>query len=156
MALVFKALLKKTFIVVAVSVFFLACSCSGSDYTTQYFTFPPDSKPHENNWQYMAVIKVSSDKRPITAKSMKTVEIKVHDQNKALYLGDVFRFGSASVRANVSWEIFEEIKVELLEEGNKFAEDSYNRKLVKEGSNHLLEITYRYDPKSEKFMQSSN
>lgn len=134
---------------------FFATSCSGSEYTTQHFSFPPESKPHENDWKYMALVIVSSDKSPITDKSEKVVKIEIHDQSSAIFLDDGYKFTCASVRVNVVWDKFEEIKVDIDEVGNKFAKDPYNEQLLKTGSNRLISLIYQYDKKSNKFKRTN-
>ncbi len=135
----------------AMLILLFASSCSGSEYTTQHFSFPPGSKPHESSWQYMALVIVSSDESPITSKSKKVIEIKVNDRSNTVFLDDNYEFICASLRANVVWEKFEEIKVELFEVGNEYAKDLYNKQLLKSGPNRLLVATYQYDQKHNKF-----
>ncbi len=124
-----------------------------TEYTTQHFSFPPGSKPHENDWKYTALIIVSSNESPITKKSKKNVQIKVYDKNKTYFLKDEFEFVSASIDANVVWDNFEEIKIELVEVGNEFAEDDYNNQLVKSGPNVLLSLIYQYNHEDNIFVK---
>lgn len=132
-----------------------AASCRKTDYAGQYFSFPPGSKPHENNWEYTGVITVSSNQTPITAKSKKKVNIKIYDRNESIYLNEEYEFDSASIDANVVWEKFEEIRIELDEVGNEFAEDDYNKQLVKSGPNKLLNLTYKYNQQDRKFRKTN-
>ncbi len=127
---------------------FISCQ---SEYTTQHFSFPPGSRPHENDWKYTALIIVSSSESPITKRSKKRVQIKVYDKSKANLLNESFEFISSSIDANVEWEKFEDIKVELLEVGNEYAKDQYNKKLLKSAPNSLIKLKYKYDQGSEKF-----
>lgn len=127
---------------------FVSCQ---TEYTTQHFSFPPGSKPHENNWEYTALIVVSSSESPITKRSNKNVEIKVYNRNKDTLLKEDFEFISAAIDANVVWEKFEDLSVDLLEVGNEYAKDTYNKQLLKSGPNRLLELTYKYEPETEKF-----
>jgi hypothetical protein len=129
----------------------LASSCTGADYTTQHFSYPPGSKPHESNWQYTALVIVSSNKSPITKKSKKYVKIKVYDKYKTNLLTDEFEVISASITANVVWDKFDELNIELFEEGNEFADDSYNKSLVSYGPKKLLNKFYRYNLTDRKY-----
>lgn len=142
------------FRIVAIWVVFLILpvfsSCS-TEYTGQYFSFPPGSKPHENNWEYKAVVIVSSKEKPITKKSKKSVQIKIYDKKEAIILNDELEFVGASIDAKVVWEKFEVIKVELLEVGNEYAIDQYNKGLLKSGPNRLIKLKYKYDQRSKKF-----
>ena len=54
---------------VAILILPIFASCS-TEYTGQYFSFPPGSKPHENNWEYTMVVVVSSSKSPIVTKDL--------------------------------------------------------------------------------------
>ena len=125
-------------------------SCQ-KEYTTQHFSFPPGSKPHENDWSHTALIIVSSDESPITKRSQKKVDIKVYDKNKETLLDASFEFISSSIAANVEWEKLEDLKIELFEVGNKYAEDKYNTELIKSGPKKLMKINFRYNQKREKF-----
>ena len=122
-------------------------------YTGKHFSFPPESNPHENNWQYAGQVIVSSNQTPITKKSKKNIQIKIYDKNKTVFLNDDFQFISASIDTNVLWEKFEEIRIELFEVGNKYAKDSYNQRLLKAGPKSLLILKYQYDRKKKKFMK---
>jgi hypothetical protein len=131
-------------------------SCTGADYTTQHFSFPPGSKPHENDWQYSALVIVSSNKSPITKKSRKYVKIKVYDKYKANLLTDEFEVLSASITAKVVWDKFDELNIELFEEGNEFADDDYNKSLVSHGPKKLLNKSYKYNLKDRKYTVVKN
>ena len=88
-------------------------------------------------------------------KSKKNVNMKVYDQSKTLFLNEDFKFTCASVSANTVWGKFEEIKIVLLEVGNEFAKDSYNKQLLKDGPNRLLELSYQFDQKNMKFIKAN-
>jgi hypothetical protein len=144
----------QSFRILAIWVVFLILpiftSCS-TEYTGQYFSFPPGSKPHENNWEYKAVVIVSSKEKPITKKSKKNVQIKVYDKSETLILNDEFDFVRASIDAKVVWEKFEKIDMELIEVGNEYSNDPYNTDLMKSGPNRLVKLIYEYDPQDKKF-----
>lgn len=125
-------------------------SCN-SVYTTKHFSFPPGSKPHENDWQYTGMVIISSNQRPITEKSKKIIRITIYDKNKKYFLNDEFKVTSASIRANCVWENFEKIQIELLEVGNEYTKDAYNQQLLKTGPKLLFLLTYRYDQKNKVF-----
>lgn len=135
-------------IIALILLIFASCS---TEYTGQYFSFPPGSKPHENNWEYKAAILVSSKKKPITKKSKKNVQIKVYDKNETIILNDEFEFVRASISAKVVWEKFGKIDVELIEVGNEYSKDSYNSDLLESGPNSLIKLIYEYDPQDKKF-----
>jgi hypothetical protein len=135
-------------VIVLILSFFTSCS---TEYTGQYFSYPPGSKPHQKNWEYKAIVLVSSNKKPITKKSKKRVQIKVYDKIETTILNDEFEFVGASIYAKVVWKKFDDIKIELLEVGNKYAKDKYNKKLIQSGPNRLIEVNYKYDQQSKKF-----
>lgn len=135
-------------VVILILPIFVSCN---TEYTGQYFSFPPGSKPHENNWEYTALIVVSSSESPITKKSKKNVKIKVYNRSKVTLLKEEFEFISAAIDAIVVWEKFEDLSVDLLEVGNENAKDSYNKQLLKSGPNRLLEIKYKYESETQKF-----
>ncbi len=133
---------------------FLLTSCV-EHYTGQFFSFPPGSKPHTNDWLYLGDITITSDKLPLTAKSNRNVNIKINDKNKRLFLNEDLTFNCASIRANIVWNEFEKIIIELYEEGNPYSEDEYNKQLIISGSNHLITLIYKYDPKNKKFIRDN-
>lgn len=149
------ALSRKALIIGSCIILLFAVSCRNTEYDGLYFSFPPGSKPHENDWKYTGVITVTSNQSPITAKSKKKVNIKIYDKSKTIYLDEDFEFDSASIDANVVWEKFEELRVELAEVGNDFAEDPYNKQLVKSGPNKLLNLTYKYNQEDRKFRKTN-
>lgn len=151
----FKLLFIKTLRIWILSLCFFSVCCKGPIYTTQHFSYPPGSKPHENDWEYTMMIITFSKRAPITKKSKKVVKIKIYDKNKTIFLDEDFNFSCASVSADVSWLEFEKIKVELFEEGNKFSKDQYNQDLLKSGPKRLLELTYRYDHEDKKFKKTN-
>ena len=125
------------------------------EYTGQLFTFPPGTKPHLNDWVYTTKVVVSSRKSPTTALSKKKVQITVYNRDKTNFLKDEYHFRAASINAKVIWNEFEEIKIELYEEGNPYSQDSYNANLVKEGPNSLLHLTYRFNEEAKKFKRTN-
>ena len=137
---------------VIASTLILMCSCK-VDYTGQYFTYPPGSKEHEHNWQYTLLIIASSHHTPIAEKSKKKVRIKVYNTEKTVFLNDVYEYECASVDAYAVWDTFEEIKLEIREEGNKYADDDYNKQLLKSGPHTLLKATYHYNQEDRKFVR---
>lgn len=125
-------------------------SCQ-TEYTTQHFSFPPGSKAHEQGSKCILLVIVSTSQTPITKKSGKKVKIKIYDKNKRILLDDGFDFISASIKANVVWNDFDNIHVELTEIGNKFSEDNYNKKLIKHGPAELIILNYKYNKQSNVF-----
>lgn len=126
----------------------LACK---TDYTTHMASFPPGSKPHENNWKYITAVTVSSHQTPISSKSKKVVKIEVLDKSHKSFLSETLEFTAASIESNITWNTFEEITIDLSEVGNEYAEDSYNAALVKSGPKHLGHLVYKYDSKDNQF-----
>lgn len=56
-------------ILLVVLLFMLSISaCLKAEHTGQYYSYPPGSKPHENDWEYLATVIVRSYKGPITIK----------------------------------------------------------------------------------------
>lgn len=148
MRLLARVKFRRMMVIWAVLPLFTSCN---TVYTGKHFSFPPESKPHENNWRYAGQIIVSSNQTPITKKSIKKIQIEVYDKNKTIYLRDNFQVISASIEANIFWEEFEKIQIEIIEVGNKYSKDSYNQKLLKDGPKSLFALTYQYDQKANKF-----
>ena len=128
----------------------IVISC-GSEYIFQIESFPPGTKPSGYDWEYSSIVIVTSNKSPITRKSKKKVYIKIYDRKKTYYLKDNYKFVSATIKASFIWEKFDEIRIKLFEVGNKYSEDPYNKQLVKDGPNFLIELTYQFDNESRQF-----
>jgi hypothetical protein len=128
-----------------------------TEYSTQHFSFPPGSKPHENDWKYTGLVIVSSRHSPIAARSKKHIRIRIFDKARTEFLDDSVECDCASVRANAVWQTFDDFAVELVEVGNPFREnDPYNADLVKTGPRHLFTLRYRYSEQAGGFKQVSN
>ncbi len=75
-----------------------------------------------------------------------------NDYNSDKYLlKDMYEYESASINSNIKWDTFEEIQIELIEEGNSYSDDPYNKRLVKRGPKILEVLKYRYDKETGKF-----
>jgi hypothetical protein len=134
------------------SLLIIIASCK-TEYTTQHFSFPPGSKPHENNWDYTLLIVVSTGADPFTKKSKKHVQIKIYDRSKTFYLKDSFDLISASIDANIVWNSFGRVDIELLEVGNQSSKDPYNADLFKTGPRVLSQLTYGYNQEQKQFFR---
>lgn len=127
-------------------------SCSASNFTTQHFSFPPESQPHETHWQYIGFVKVSSsDNQAITKKSKKDVWVKIVDKEEREVLNEKMQFDSASIQSTIIWIEHDSIQIELHEVGNKYSNDSYNNDLLKSGPVLLAIINYKYDSNTKLF-----
>jgi len=125
----------------------LLSSCLKVEYSTQLFSFPPESKPHVHNWQYLLIINVFTSQKPISKKSKKKVQLKIIDKKKNILLDDSYYLYCASVNASVVWKNFKTINIELLEVGNKYAVDRHNIYLLKSGPTKLMDLLYTYKNK---------
>jgi len=135
----------------------LISGCRGTNYTVQLFSYPPDTKPHDSNWEYLGKIVVySKEEGPLTRKSKKSVDITIVDREQNRVLEDKHTFDCASIRASIEWEQFENIHITLFEEGNEFAEDSYNKDLSKKGRVVLVELEYKFNKETKQFERLSN
>ncbi len=123
----------------------LFSSCS-RDYSFQSFAFPPDSQPHENNWSYLCKVIYwqQAGKVPVE-KGKRKIEIIINDKNKNKVLEDTFEIVSTSIETKIQWTEFERLVLNIYEKGNKYAEDEYNKKLIKDGPKHLITISYVWD-----------
>jgi len=129
--------------------------CKESVYSFHSFSYPPNSVPHEDNWEYLGKVVVSSkEEGPLTQKSEKNVKITIVDKNKNVYLSDELKFISAYIESSITWHDFEEIQIILFEVGNEFSKDTYNQQLIKKGPNRLISLKYAYDSAIKKFKRS--
>lgn len=134
--------------IAALSLFLmLFCGCSRT-YSGQYFSFPPGTKPHENNWEYLCKIInwQQLGKHPVE-KGKRKIEITINDKDKNKVLEDAFEIESASIETKIKWEKFEKISLDLYEVGNQYADDDYNKQLITTGPRHLTTLKYVWDGK---------
>jgi hypothetical protein len=124
-----------------------------SDYTTQHFSFPPGSKPHEPGWEYAGVVMVSSRATPITKHSRKTIQIEVYDKRKRTLLRDTIVLNAATIRSTIHWESAGELGVQFTEVGNPHATDRYNAELLKQGPQELLRVDYMFEPEGQRYVR---
>ena len=126
--------------------------CKNSSYSFKAFSYPPSSKPHEANWEYSGrVIVTSREKGSLSKESEKFVQIIIKDKSKRIYLSDKLKFKCGNIDALIMWDQFEKLEVTLLEVGNKFANDDYNKELRRKGPIRLTNLKYRYDPELQEF-----
>lgn len=118
------------------------------------FSFPPGSKPHESIWTYQGQ-RISWDPfgKTGTEKCKRKIEIYIKNKDYDNVLRANLDLNCASVRGKIHWVKFEELTIELFEEGNTFATDEYNKWLLKEGPKLLLTLNYIWN--ENKFIKAS-
>jgi hypothetical protein len=82
-----------------------------------------------------------------TDKGNRKIQIIITDKNKANVLKGAFELESASIESKIKWEQMESLSLDLYEIGNRFAEDEYNKKSIKESPKHLITLNYVWDGK---------
>ena len=142
----------KKFQISIILCFLFLFSCSRS-YNSQYFSFPPGSKPHEDDWTYLCQI-ISWDPfwKNSTEKGNRKVQIFIQDTEKHDLLQDELKVESASIDAKIKWEDRQHIELMLYERGNEYAEDEYNKLLIKNGPRHLVTLNYFWN--GEKYIKN--
>lgn len=81
------------------------------------------------------------------------ITISVWDRNDKSYLeNDEFEFVASNVEPKILWNIFEEMRVILIEHGVKYAEDEYNIELTRKGPRTIAELKYEFNAKEKKFI----
>lgn len=133
---------------------FLLTSCCRS-FGSQLFSYPPGSKPHENNWTYFGVVRQwEPNFKALSQRGKRKIEIIVSDKSDHKVLEDSFQIDSAYIHPEINWTTFEELSINLYEEGNKFASDDYNKQLIKEGPRKLNTLLYSWT--GNKFVRKSS
>lgn len=129
-----------------------ACS---RGYSGQHFSYPPGSKPHEDNWQYAGVVRQWEPLfKSIAEKGKRKVDIVVTTKDYRKVLEDSFHVESAGLRPRITWNRFAELVIVLYEEGNQFADDEYNKKLIREGPRKIAILLYDWN--GEGFVKKSS
>jgi hypothetical protein len=129
------------------------CAWSHSN-NFQVFSFPPGSKPHQDNWTYLCkVIDWAPFGKASVEKGKRKIDIIIHDKSKINVLQDTLEIESASIETKIKWYKFEHITLSLYERGNEYAKDEYNKRLIKEGRKHLVTLSYVWN--GEKYTKKS-
>ena len=82
-----------------------------------------------------------------TEKGERKIQIIITDKNKTNVLREELVLESASIKSKIKWDNLESLTLDLYEIGNQFAEDHYNKQLIKEGPRHLITLSYEWDGK---------
>ena len=128
-------------------------ACNGGQYQFQVFTFPSGNPPHESDWEYKAVIKVSTDDSgSMFRRGDKIVQIRILDKRDQEYLNQEYSLSSvANVTASVEWVQFESLNVELLESGSGDVGDSYSAVLAESGPRVIESLHYEFNQQKNKY-----
>lgn len=128
------------------------CMMSVSEF--QMFTFPPDSRLDEDNWEYVGEVNsLTKAEGSLFNRTLKQVSIRVWDRSDSLLLDDNYDLNCGSVDANITWDTFDLLEVELLETVKEYVGDPNNPKLMELGPQRLLELKYRYNQDTKKFLR---
>jgi hypothetical protein len=123
-------------------------------YSTRFYSYPPSSSPHGNDWDYLGFIKMTStEKGTFSSKSKKRVTITVMDKDNNIYLDDKLTFICSGIKAIIKWDQFKQLEIILNEVGNRFAQDEYNKQLLLNGPNNLVCLKYSFDHQLRRFVK---
>jgi len=121
-------------------------------YVTYMFTYPPGSKPHENNWAYIGEVWFSPvGKKPYPSYSKKHVAIFVEDKEKNNYLKDKFDVEGADLLAKATWDVFEQLTIVIYEERYEDTGGEFNKNHLRKEPRDILILRYQFDDKTKKF-----
>ena len=73
------------------------------------------------------------------------IEIFIYDKKENKLLHDEIILDCASLEREISWDKFDSLTIKLYERGNQFANNEYNKKLIKEGQRHLITLNYSWN-----------
>ena len=152
-----KLLLKsKILLLLLQTLFFIFCQygCERRPYSGKLFCYPPYCKPHEDNWEYRgSVIVTQHEKGSFAKKTHKIITIEIKDRGGTNYLSDELRFYCANIDTHIKWDQFDKIVITLFEVGNKFEDDNYNKALIENGPNKLIQLNYLFKHSTNKFVR---
>lgn len=143
-------------VVVAAAMIAGTCACAPAGYYRRVATFPPGSKWLDNDWEYVADVRVLF-KGGEYRKSDKTVQILVYGFDRERLLEDELTVECASVEATITWAEFGVLEVELEEEGVEYEgsdakyNDPYSVALARSGPRPLARLSYRYNDTAKRF-----
>ena len=144
--------MKKTVVFCLFALFLTISGCWGVDYAFQLFSYPPGSKPHEDNWEYFGkVVFYDKERGPLIYKSKKYLNIVIYGRDKNEVLKDMLTFHCAMIEATIVWEEFEDLQISLFEEGSESAGDDYNKELLEKGPVLLIDLKYKFNKETKQF-----
>jgi hypothetical protein len=106
---------------------------------TQYFSYPPNSQPHENNWLYFGQVFFEETS---LEKTKRNIGVTVKDRQEKYILKDTISVTGKQINAYVTWHDFEQIKI-VFYDGPSMRHDDFENK--KESVKILKEITYVFN-----------
>jgi hypothetical protein len=127
-----------------------------TEYTTQHFSFPPTSKPHEGNWEYTGLVVVSSTRSPITERSRKRIRIRIYDKAGTDLLDDSMGCDCASIRASAVWEKFDDFELTLVEVEKPVRADHNSGQVEESAHRELFKLKYHYNQQGKRFEMVSD
>ena len=101
------------------------------------FSYPPGSKPHESNWEYIGQITVWHPGAPVE-RGKKKLRVSIKDKNDKILLNETHKIFGGIFKHVVSWERFENIKITTTEESS-------------ENNKPIMEVNYVFN--GEKFIK---
>ena len=133
----------------------LTFSCVQREQCSFYlFSFPPESAPHENNWEYIGSIYVYYEER-ISIPSNKRHWIEITDRNDKKYLDDEFYIYGGQIWEIDEWNVFDSLLIIFydVKDGEPYkALDSLGDSVY---TNYLTQVTYVFDSISMQFERIS-
>ena len=130
-----------------------ACrKCSKGNF---YSYWPSWTSATGHDWKFRSKIHVNYCPKWYQDPGLKAhVTISVYDRSGASYLdGDVYELKAFSVKSKVLWNIFEEIRIILTEEGLEYVKNNIdNDALLKSGPRLIAKLIYKYDAMNKIFM----
>ncbi len=133
----------------------MMASCQSTAYSILYFTYPPDTKPHEGDYEYLGMIYYETQQgENSTDRKQKNVRIEIKDKEKNIKLKREYQLTSATIDHKTTWDDLNTLRIELYERGNKYNDtDDYNRFLLEEGPRKLLVLEFTYDKTKDQFIE---
>lgn len=127
-------------------------------YTGKYFSYPPGSKPHESeSWIYLGEVVTTKNKSGSEYQlSKRNVRIYVYDKQENRILDDKMEFTSGRIIAEIDWNQFELLRINLFEKGDDSMEsDKYSKELLKEpgGRRSIASLIYIYNKDKNEFIR---
>lgn len=107
------------FCIATTLVVLVATGCSRS-YTFKAFSFPPESAPHESDWDYYGEIVVLHNRgAPPKESGDKTARVTIINKNKEVVLNDQFQLTGGLFDHEITWLNFNHIVVETYSKSNR-------------------------------------
>lgn len=128
-------------------------NCTGGAYTGFYFAYPINTKPHDENAQYIGKV-IVHEKGRLSKNRNYEIRITIQDRQKKVLLDDKKSISEANIYGKAEWKEFEKLilhiyRVNSPSDVDELAQLSYDS--IPSKFNEINAFIYQYDSSKKLF-----